>query len=178
MRNMINLPGMGGSDQLHWQTRWEMKGLPFTRFQPESWVRPELNDWLNALEREVSAASSPPVLVAHSLSCLLIAHWAQKTQLEIRGAFLVAVPDPASPAFPKSATAFGELQLHPLPFPSMVIASTNDPYGTAIYACDRAAVWESEYVEIGECGHINSMSGLGDWPEGLALLEGFWLEHG
>ena len=30
--------------------------------------------------------------------------------------------------------------------------------------------WGSELVTIGEAGHINSTSGLGDWAQGLALL--------
>lgn len=33
-----------------------------------------------------------------------------------------------------------------------------------------ATAWGSEFVMIGEAGHINGYSGLGDWPEGLALL--------
>jgi len=30
--------------------------------------------------------------------------------------------------------------------------------------------WGSEFMMSGEAGHINSASGLGDWPEGFALL--------
>lgn len=108
---------------------------------------------------------------------MLIAHWAQQTKLKVRGAFLVAVPDPTSAAFPKFATEFGAFQSFPLPFPSLVIACTNDRYATASYARERAKAWKSEYVEIGERGHISSSSGLDEWFEGLALLEGFCLDH-
>jgi predicted alpha/beta hydrolase family esterase len=34
-----------------------------------------------------------------------------------------------------------------------------------------AEVWGSEFVNIGAAGHINTASGYGEWPEGLALLQ-------
>jgi predicted alpha/beta hydrolase family esterase len=35
-----------------------------------------------------------------------------------------------------------------------------------------AGDWGAAITEIGPRGHINGESGLGDWPEGLALLRG------
>jgi len=34
-----------------------------------------------------------------------------------------------------------------------------------------AAAWGSQIVTLAAAGHINADSGLGDWPEGLALLD-------
>ena len=58
-----------------------------------------------------------------------------------------------------------------LPFPSIVVASSNDPY---VYM-DRARLfanqWGSLFTPIGAKGHINAESGLGDWQEGQMLLQ-------
>jgi uncharacterized protein len=58
----------------------------------------------------------------------------------------------------------------PLPFPTTVVTSTNDPYVTPARAREFAAAWGARLVEIGPAGHINSSSGLGAWPAGLELL--------
>jgi hypothetical protein len=55
-------------------------------------------------------------------------------------------------------------------FPSLVIASTDDPFGSIAYARRCAASWGSEFVEIGAAGHINVESGHGNWPEGFERL--------
>jgi predicted alpha/beta hydrolase family esterase len=167
---MINLPGIGGSGEQHWQTRWERAGLPITRFQPPDWDRPQLDEWLQALESAVAASPEPPILVAHSLSCLLVAHWAARSRLRVRGAFLVAVPDPAGPAFPPEAASFAAPPDSPLPFPALIVASADDPYGSPAYARQRAAAWGTGLLDIGAKGHINAASGLGDWEAGQALV--------
>jgi predicted alpha/beta hydrolase family esterase len=63
------------------------------------------------------------------------------------------------------------LPLKRLPFPTLVVASSNDPYGSADHARRCAKAWGSELVEVGEKGHLNSDSKLGDWPEGFRLLQ-------
>src|SRR5206468_4446739 len=98
------------------------------RFQPSSWDLPDFPDWLAALERAVIAAPEPPVLIAHSLSCLLIAHWQKISQRPVKAALLVAVPDPAAAVFPGYGMAFAGIPDGRLRFPSLVVTSTDDPY--------------------------------------------------
>lgn len=172
-KQIVILPGIGGSGETHWQTRWEQSDPSMHRFQPGDWDHPALGDWLGALERAVKAAPSPPLLVAHSLSCLLIAHWQSGSALPIAGAFLVAVPDPASAVFPAEATSFTRVPIARFRFPSLIVASSNDPYATPEHARARANQWGSGLVEAGALGHINGASGLGDWPQGRGLLEAF-----
>ena len=126
MTDFIILPGSGGSGEAHWQTRWQQANSAMRRFSPASWDLPDFDDWVAALETAVSQATTPPVLIAHSLSCLLVAHWQTVSGLEIAGAFLVAVPDPASPAYPAYAIPFAETPRGPLRFPSLIVASTDD----------------------------------------------------
>ena len=33
-----------------------------------------------------------------------------------------------------------------------------------------AIAWGSRFVDLGEAGHINAETGLGDWPAGHAVL--------
>ena len=135
------------------------------------WNNPVCSEWVAALEQQVSAAGPSAVLVAHSLASLVVAHWANSTALRIRGALLVAVPDPDGLAFPKEASGFSPAPPKRFPFRSIVVASTDDPYGSLDYAQRCAEHWESRFVNIGAKGHINAASGLGAWPAGVALLQ-------
>lgn len=173
MRAIVTLPGIYGSDADHWQSVWEAADPRLSRFQPGSWDLPDLADWIEALNRAVQGAATPPILVAHSLACLLVAHWASRRHSPIAGAFLVSVPDPEGPNFPSDAASFAAVPTDPLPFPSLVVASTDDPYGSLDYMRSRAIAWGSGLVVAGAFGHISSSSGLGDWPQGRDLVAAF-----
>lgn len=172
---LVIVPGIGGSGADHWQSRWQA-ALPGTlRIEPASWDEPVVDDWVAAIDRAVAASPAPPVLVAHSLGCLAVAHWAVETDAasaRAAGAFLVAPPDPAGPAFPGAAVAGGftlpggQLGIH-----ATVLASTDDPYADLARSAEFAAAWGAGFVELGARGHVNAASGLGEWPEGLQLLE-------
>ena len=175
---LIVLPGIGGSGEGHWQTLWERSDATMRRFSPPDWDEPQLDEWCGALQRSVEGAEQPPVLVAHSLGCLLVAHWAARSSSLVAGAFMVAVPDPESPQFPSMADSFGAAPAAPLRFPSVVIASTDDPYGSAGYARRWAEVRGSRFVNIGAFGHINAASNVGEWEQGKVLLNQFCGELG
>nr|WP_202385401.1 alpha/beta hydrolase [Altericroceibacterium endophyticum] len=93
---VLLLPGIGGSGPDHWQSHWERTDPDMTRFAPSDWDRPELADWCEALDRAVKSLDSSPILVAHSLACLL-----------------VAVPDPCGQAFPDEARSFAQVLEQP-----------------------------------------------------------------
>lgn len=165
------LPGICNSDEDHWQSHWEMKNQSFIRIQQRDWENPVCKEWLEVLENTLSELNSDVVLVAHSLSCLLVPHWAEASKLKIGAALLVAPPDPDGPNFPKQALGFSPLPLMPLPFPSIVVASEDDPYASLNFAKSSAKAWGSEFINIGSAGHINSSSGLGEWDEGFIILK-------
>lgn len=169
----IIIPGIDGSGPEHWQSRWEAALPDARRFSPTSWRRPELGDWMAALEREVRRSAAPPVLVAHSLGCLLAAHWAAQTTALVSAALLVSVPDSGGRAFPAAAAGFGQVPDRPLPFPALILASENDPYADIAYMRERAAAWRASVQTVGRLGHINEDSGLGGWPDGRARLKAF-----
>jgi predicted alpha/beta hydrolase family esterase len=165
------VPGIGNSGTLHWQTLWERQHPGWQRVQQRDWDRPVLDEWLQALESAVAGFPAPVVLIAHSMGCLLVAHWAQQASIPVRAALLVAPPDPKGPAFPSAARGFETVPSGRLPFPSLVVASSDDPFGSVDYAKRCAADWGSAFVEAGAIGHINAESDLGEWPAGLVLLE-------
>ncbi len=173
MSDIIMLPGLGGSGENHWQTLWERQNPNTRRFQPPSWDRPGLADWIAALEKEISSSRTPPILIAHSLACQLIAHWVPVKKTAILGAFLVAAPDPTGEIYLAEAGSFADPPQQRLPFPSLLVASTDDPFGSIDHARHSAEIWGGTFVEVGPCGHINAASGLGDWPEGKAIFERF-----
>jgi len=175
--DIIILPGIGGSGPQHWQSRWQEQQPSMRRFRPDSWDQPELESWLSALDREIAASKRPPLLVAHSLGALLVAHWAKHAIAPVAGAFLVAIPDPDSPVFPREAPTFHHPPTAVLPFPSLIVASTDDPYGSTDYAHSCGRQWGARVVVAGALGHINVASGIGDWPWGKALFRDFAGSH-
>lgn len=170
---ILIVPGIGNSGEQHWQSRWQQRHANVTRIAPDSWDAPECEDWVAAIERAVTASGPRTLIVAHSLGCLAVAHWAarQAGDAAVAGALLAAVPDPYGPAFPAEARGFAPLPAARLPFPGIVVASDDDPYGSVAHAERHAAAWGCSLHRIGARGHINAASGLGDWPEGWRLLE-------
>ena len=172
MRSFIVLPGIYDSGPAHWQTLCE-QDPSFVRFQPADWDVPTRADWVAALEVAVVAAPEPPVLVAHSLACLLVPIWAAQSSSPVAGAMIVAPVDPAAGAFPEAAADFATFPREPLPFPSLVVGSLDDHYADVEYAQGFAADLGAEFLVAGALGHINADSGLDDWPQGRDLLAGF-----
>ncbi|HVJ16938.1 MAG TPA: alpha/beta hydrolase [Polyangiaceae bacterium] len=172
---ILVLPGLGDSGPEHWQSRWENEWPTFVRVRQRSWDQPELSEWLAALEAAVSAAPTPTILLAHSLSCSLVVQFAARYGNPgacIRGALLVAPADVDSCEHtPPETRSFAPLPLLPLPFPSTVVASRNDPYVAFSRARELAGAWGAEFVDAGDIGHINAASGLGQWPDGKRCLD-------
>lgn len=132
------------------------------RVQQREWNQPVCSEWVNGLEQAVAEMGKRPVLIAHSLGCLCVAHWPARTSLKIKGAFLVAPPNPEEASFPSEDIGFSSVPLRSFGFPSIVVASSNDPYGSLEFVRACALGWSSRFVNIGPAGHINSESGLGD----------------
>jgi predicted alpha/beta hydrolase family esterase/GNAT superfamily N-acetyltransferase len=168
---VLILPGLYNSGPAHWQSRWESVHPEMRRVIQDDWERPRCADWIARLDAAIQATPDA-VLVAHSSSCALVAHWAgAHGSRRIHGALLVAPSDPEAPSYPDGPTGFAPMPLGRLPFSSVVVASTNDRYVTAERARTFADAWGSRLVTIGDAGHINSESGLGEWPAGFALLQ-------
>ena len=171
---ILIVPGYTNSGPDHWQTRWQAKLSTARRVEQAEWSKPVREDWIARVVEEVNRAERPVVLVAHSLGIPTVIHAIPELKRPIAGAFLVAPPDVANPAIrPKHLMTFGPYPRDPLPFPSMMVASRNDPFGEYAHAEEMANCWGSVLVDAGESGHINAESGHGPWPEGTLVFARF-----
>jgi predicted alpha/beta hydrolase family esterase len=167
------IPGWGGSNDDHWQRIWARADPRFDVVEQDDWDNPNVDDWIERLDRAVHASGRPAVLVAHSLGCHLVARWAEAADsTPIRAALFVAPPDiefaVANGADP--IAGFGPVTTARLPFPSILAASHTDPWARIEWTTQLAQNWGAEFVDLGDCGHVNVASGHGSWPDGLELL--------
>ncbi|WP_263147393.1 alpha/beta hydrolase [Pseudomonas sp. RIT-PI-AD] len=168
---VLILPGRGNSGDRHWQTFWERRHPDYRRVHQQEWDNPEVTAWVDTLQAAIAESPAPPVLVAHSLSVSLVAHWAARYRSPVKGALLVAPSDVEHPSYPPGAVGFAPLPLQRLPFPSIVVASSDDARVSLERAERFAAAWGSRLEVPGAFGHLGSLAELGDWPYGARLLQ-------
>lgn len=170
--NVLVLPGWEGSGPKHWQSLWEQRH-GYRRVEQHDWMQPLRGDWIARLEDVVLGCDEPAVLVAHSLGCILVAAWASvsRNTQRVKGALLVAPGDTEREEIRGALRTWAPIPLDTLPFPSVLVASHDDPYCRYERARLFARAWGSRLVDHGDSGHINADSGLGSWPEGHLLLQ-------
>jgi predicted alpha/beta hydrolase family esterase len=171
---VLMVPGLEGSGPGHWQRRWAEELDNCEIAELGSWSTPHRNTWINRLNLAVHRAGRPVIIVAHSLGCILTAWWSKFEQpawgSPVAGALLVAPPE--VDFFPRDdrLTGFAPTPGDALPFPSILVGSRNDPWIGIETARRMARQWGSEFVDVGNAGHINADSGLGSWEDGKVLL--------
>jgi len=174
MTKYFIVPGLGNSGEMHWQTFFEKSGSNFQRIIQQDWDSPNCNDWTATINRAIAGFDpATVVLIGHSLGCVAIAHWAAQYHQIIKGALFVAPSDIEAPIYDFPATGFSPIPMKSINFKSIVVASTDDPWVSIERAAIFATNWESEFINIGNAGHINAASGFGDWQEGLEILKTF-----
>lgn len=171
---ILTVPGLGGSGPSHWQTLWEQSRPDTSRVELGMWDTPHRNAWVTKLDQAIRNAQAPVVLAAHSLGCLAVAWWAelsgQTFAYPVVGALMVAPADVDRTSAPHQLAGFGPTPTKPLPFPSITVASSDDPWISIQRARDLANSWGSLFVDAGPQGHLNAASGIGWWEEGQELL--------
>ncbi len=176
-KNVLLLPGWQNSGPGHWQSLWEA-AHGYQRVEQHDWMRPLRGDWSARLEEVLLDADNggggPAVLVAHSLGCMLVAAWAShsRSTKRVKAALLVAPPDVERADLRQMLPGWAPVPLQALPFRTLVLASSNDPFCDLARARTFAAAWGADFVDVGPCGHINAESGLGEWPEAHLHLQG------
>jgi uncharacterized protein len=172
MNHYFIIPGLGNSGPEHWQTYFEQSGPNFSRIEQQEWDAPVCDDWVSTVQQAVSTVDPASViLIGHSLGCATIAHWANRYQVKIKGAMLVAPSDLEAPVYTFPAKGFAPFPLERIPFPTLTIASEDDPWVSMERARYFATCWGSELISLGNAGHINASSGYGEWEQGLELLK-------
>ena len=168
--DILIVPRRGGAMDGDWSSRWRAK-LSTARFAVPA--DPDAKDpgvWRDAIVSAAAAASRPILFVGHGAGAIEIVNAAPLlSAADVRGAFLVAPPDPAGAAWPDGS----EIRRRRLLWPSVVVASRNDPDGAFGAISELAADWGAELIDAGPAGRIDEASGHGPWPEGLVRLAGF-----
>lgn len=168
------VPGWQGSPDNHWQSHWQRSLPNSARVEQQDWLTPQRRDWIQALEQAIAAEPSPAILIAHSLGCITVAHWAAQASVgllrRVRGALLVAPADVERPACAQALRNFAPIPLQALPFPSQVVSSDNDPAVSVPRAMYLARAWGAEAGLLAGAGHINVKSGHERWEQGFAYL--------
>ena len=165
---VVIVPGWRDSGPGHWQSLWAEGLSNAVRVEQDDWVSPRRESWVRAIGDMILAQDAPVVVAAHSLGCIATAHLPAKVTARIAGALLVAPADPERRA---ALNDFAPVPYAALPYRSVVVASSNDPFCPVRLAGAYARAWGSEFVRMQNAGHINLDSGHGDWPLGLALLQ-------
>lgn len=184
--DIVIIPGWSSSGPDHWQTRWQKNFKSARRIEQANWFEPKRSDWVQTIETGLKSIETPSLVIAHSLGVIATVHalinLGVEAPLHVRGAYLVAPADVDNAAnwpvtrgqtFSDHGPDFAPVPTTPLPVPSLVIGSANDPYCSEPRAKDMAENWNATFVEAGEAGHINVDSGHGPWPEGLMRLGWF-----
>jgi predicted alpha/beta hydrolase family esterase len=163
----------------HWQ-RWlsdELRGLGQDVAYPAmpSPDEPDVDEWLDVLDRELAAMprTGERVVVCHSLACLLWLHAAVAGRVldPVDRLLLVAPPSPAVALSYPLIAAFAPppvtaAQLAATTRRARLVASDDDPY------CPGGA--HVEYGSLGldadvlaGAGHLDLEAGYGSWPSVL-----------
>jgi predicted alpha/beta hydrolase family esterase len=172
--DILIIPGYTNSGPEHWQSRWQSKLSTARRVEQAEWSKPVREDWTANVATAVNQAARPVVIVAHSLGVAAAVQAIPRFERPVAGAFLVAPPDVANPDIrPRHLMTFGPYPREPLPFPSILIASRNDPFCAFDVAEDIAGAWGSLFIDAGETGHLNAEAGFGPWPEGSMTFAKF-----
>lgn len=173
-RRVLLIPGIDNSGPAHWQSFWQRAIPGAERVEQSDWSQPTLGEWTAGLAEAIRRRPGV-VLVAHSLGCALVAHFARVTGGRgVVGALLVAPADvDHGPGPDQRLSGFGPMPRQRLPFPSLVVASRNDPYVELGRAKAFAQNWAAGFLDLGMAGHINGDSGHGPWSDGRRLLARF-----
>ena len=176
---LVLVPGLRGHVEDHWQTRLAATLPNVVSVPPLGRTQPSLHARVSLLSQVVAEASGPVVLVAHSAGVLVTVHWAiTYCGSSVAGA-LLATPPTLAHELPAEYPSIRELRASgwlpiprlPLPFPSILAASENDPLADPVRLRSLARAWGSRVHSLGAVGHLNPASGFGDWPGALPLVD-------
>jgi uncharacterized protein len=166
------LHGYQGSGPGHWQT-WlaaRLRSGDATVAYPDlpDPDAPQLRSWLEALEGELVALPAAPVVICHSLACLLWLHHAAAGGRPA-GRVLFAAP-PSEAGAPDVLASF-----FPVPLDAAALAASAPDGARLVCSDDDPFCPEGAAALYGEPlglpadvlpgrGHLNPDAGLGPWP--------------
>ena len=181
--DILVIPGWLGCEPDHWQSRWVRDIDSAKLINEENWTAPDKDEWIGSIINAVASTTRPTVFVAHSVGVIAVVHAAGRlSRNSVSGAFLVSAADvenaqswPVTQGYswPDEGFGFKPIPQAPLPFPAVLISSSNDPYCQQSRARQFGTAWGCGFTDVGPAGHITAASGFGPWPEGRVLFNDF-----
>ena len=170
--DLLFVPRLGADATADWPGRWRARLKTARLVHPADAGEVSREAWTGAVGEAVREAERPILFVGHGLGASAIVAAAHGLgDADVRGAFLVAPFDDA--ALARVASEDWAPMRATLPWPTIVIASHNDPDGAYDAVAALAVAWGAELIDAGFTGSLNAASGHGPWPEGLMRLAGF-----
>ena len=154
---LVIVPGLHGSGAEHWQSWLHGQVAGSVRVEQDAWSTPDLERWSERVADTIAAlGAGPHVVVAHSFGCLAtVRALARRPSLDVAQLLLVA------PAEPSRFDVAAALPSSRLAVRSCVVASDDDPWMSATQAHAWALRWGSDWINLGNAGHVNVDSGYG-----------------
>lgn len=175
---ILFVPGLRDHVEDHWQTHAARNIPGAATVAPLAAGRLSRAGQVAALDAALRAISGDVVIVAHSAGCLTTVHWALAPTRAIRAALLVTPADIETPlpaGYPEPAAlkdgGWLPIPRKALPFPSLVVASRNDPLAAFERVASFADAWGVALHDAGDVGHLNPAAGYGPWPGLSGLLD-------
>lgn len=175
---VLIVPGLRDHVAAHWQTKLAARLNRVRSVAPMGRDDLDCARRVAAVDQAAAAIDGPIIAVAHSGGVITLAHWAQATHRSLRGA-LLATPSDFETEMPDGYPTMEQLRQGgwlpvprgPLPFPSIVAASRNDPLGRFERIAALAQGWGSRLTDLGAVGHLNPASGFGEWPAAEGFID-------
>ncbi|MGH8727502.1 MAG: RBBP9/YdeN family alpha/beta hydrolase [Burkholderiales bacterium] len=158
------VPGLGDSNRNHWQSWLQVRLRNSLRVVQLDWDKPNLGVWRRTVRQTLHHVRGRVFIVAHSFGCLASVCVVADRPRRIAGMMLVARADP------RKFDVAHLLPHTPLDCPSVVVASSDDPWLPLPQAAYWPQRWGSRLCNLGSAGHINADSGFGPWPKGADIL--------
>jgi predicted alpha/beta hydrolase family esterase len=174
---VLLLPDLDSDSPAYWQRQWIASRNDASIVDMGGSYRPDRNNWTTRIDHATRCAGAPILLVGHGAGALAIAWWAvlcaHENESTVVGALLIGPSNPSGAAYGDRLTSFLPLPQTILPFPSLVVASEDDPALPVDRAFNMARQWGSGFARFGDCGHFGDDDGLGNWQQGEQLLDAF-----
>ena len=176
---VLFVPGLRDHVEDHWQTHAARAFAGAATVAPLVEQRLSRAARVAALDAALQAIAGEVVIAAHSAGCLMVAQWAMAPTRPIRAALLATPADVENP-LPAGYPTLTELEQggwlpmarQPLPFPTTVVASRNDPLASFDRVAGMADDWGAALHDAGAVGHLNPPAGFGRCAAGEALIAG------
>lgn len=160
---LLIVPGLRNSGPLHWQSWLQAQHAGAVRVEQDDWAEPDLDAWAIRIGKTLEGHGERRwLVVAHSFGCLALVRHLVLTSRARTGRLTAALL--VAPADPDAFAASALLPQTRLSIPTTLVASQNDPWMRLEAAQLWAQRWGSNWLNLGNAGHINSASGHGPLP--------------